>query len=66
MEPPAAELPVAESVGKKRRGYYSNAQLDVLEQEFQRGEPRSKNEETARTISCLDGARGVDKNDVRQ
>ncbi len=34
--------------------------------EFLRGGSRSKNEEIARAISCLDGAREVDKNDVRQ
>jgi hypothetical protein len=66
LEHSAAELPVAESVGKRRRVHYSKAQLDVLEQEFLRGGARSRNEEIARTISCLDGAREVDKNDVRQ
>jgi hypothetical protein len=63
---PAAEVPASESVGKRRRGFYSRAQLDVLKQEFQCGGARSGNEEIARTISCLDGALEVVKNDVRQ
>ncbi len=63
---PAAEVPASESVGKWRRGFYPRAQLDVLEQEFQRGRARSRNDEIARTISCLGGAREVDENDVRQ
>jgi hypothetical protein len=63
---PAAEVPASESVGKWRRRFYSRAQLDVLEQEFQHGGAGSRNEEIARTIICLDGAREVGENDVRQ
>jgi hypothetical protein len=54
LEIPVADLPVSETVSKKRRGYYPKAQLDILEHEFQRGGSQSKNEEIARAISCLD------------
>ena len=61
-----SEAPGSETAGKRRREHYSRAQLDFLEREFVRGGLRMKNEEIARAISRLDGAREVDKNDVRQ
>ncbi len=48
---PVAEFPVSESFGKKRRGYCSKAELDILEHDFQRGGARSsKNEEKASAV----------------
>ncbi len=66
-----AELPASIRISRQttaRASLESTARYlgGKLEHEFLRGGARSKNEEIAREISCLDGALEVDKNDVRQ
>ena len=52
-------------IKKRTRQCYSASQLEILHRELEKGTARKKNADIATEISCLDGAREVTTQDVR-
>ena len=52
-------------IKKRTRQCYSASQLEILHRELEKGTARKKNADIATEISCLDGAREITTQDVR-